>query len=973
MDTSMSFIERQFPVSKVSKESFKERKAVQSQTLTGLGKWWGRKPLILVRAAILGCLMPVSDNPKKDTDIFLKILSMDKPGLADRKDKRVSPAKLYEIANRSKHFRQYIDQWFAIENGKPKFKDGVDKDDVESRLFNTLGYDERLDYCCRPEHLDNIRDTSWNEINEHLGTKAHSLQELVSQLSMKRYGRLVTVGDCFSGGGSIPFEAARTGTNVYASDLNPVATLLSWADINILGNNTEKSNLLDFQDKLLSTVQTRITKLGVEINEHRDTAINYLYCTETICPECGYKIPISSSWLVGVGSKTVAILSENEAEKHYDIHIKMNATSQEMKEAEKSGTTVSGGIRCPHCGKTTPVSSLRHDTIDDNGNTVYGLRLWEKNEFEPRPNDIYQERLYAIRYENITTDEKGKEKTTRYYREPTVDDLINEQKVHDIVSEHFTEWQEKGYIPSLAIESGAKTDEVMKTRGWAYWHQLFNSRQLLITAIMIEEALKLSKTSEELALATLIVNRAADWNSKLCRWGTGQARESMAQTFYNQALNTMWQYGTRGYRLVESTCKIKLDFSVTTGEKKYTAISKDARDVDFICDYWITDPPYADAVNYHELSEFFLAWDKALIKKAFPDWYTDSKRILAVRGDEHFSETMIEIYSNLAKHMPDNGMQIVMFTHSDPAVWAQLAIIMWKAGLKVTAAWNIATETEASGLKSGNYVKGTVLLVLRKQTGDEEAFLDEIDADIRSEVKRQIDSKQTLDDKEEPNFSDPDYVLAAYAASLKVLTSYAEIEDLNLDYELTQAITNPSKSEVVKIIESAKRIAYDCVIPSKFEGYLWKELSNSERFYIKGLESEMHGDYQIATYQEYARGFSIGGYSQLMANEKANTARLKTPFEMASRSINDVSDFENSLMRVIFTSIYVGIKEEMNPQKALGYIKSELANYWDKREMIKQILSFLVDCQDISNMQPHWTDSAKMAELLLASVTHDSI
>ena len=41
--------------------------------------------------------------------------------------------------------------------------------------------------------------------------------------------------------------------------------------------------------------------------------------------------------------------------------------------------------------------------------------------------------------------------------------------------------------------------------------------------------------------------------------------------------------------------------------------------------------------------------------------------------------------------------------------------------------------------------------------------------------------------------------------------------------------------------------------------------------------------------------------------------------------------------------------------------------------MIKQILSFLVDCQDISNMQPHWTDSAKMAELLLASVTHDSI
>ena len=46
-----------------------------------------------------------------------------------------------------------------------------------------------------------------------------------------------------------------------------------------------------------------------------------------------------------------------------------------------------------------------------------------------------------------------------------------------------------------------------------------------------------------------------------------------------------------------------------------------------------SDAWYADAVNYHELSEFFLAWDKKLLMQAFPDWYADSKRILAVRGD----------------------------------------------------------------------------------------------------------------------------------------------------------------------------------------------------------------------------------------------------------------------------------------------------------------------------------------------------
>ena len=72
-----SFIEVQFPIPKLSKESYKERKSNYSQTLTGLGKWWGRKPLILVRATILGLLLPATDDPQRDREIFLKLLMMD--------------------------------------------------------------------------------------------------------------------------------------------------------------------------------------------------------------------------------------------------------------------------------------------------------------------------------------------------------------------------------------------------------------------------------------------------------------------------------------------------------------------------------------------------------------------------------------------------------------------------------------------------------------------------------------------------------------------------------------------------------------------------------------------------------------------------------------------------------------------------------------------------------------------------------
>jgi len=954
----MSFIEKQFPVSKLSKESYKERKAGASQTLTGLGKWWGRKPLILVRAAILGCLMPCSDNPKADMDIFLKILSMDNDGLIDRKQKSLSAKELYEIAQGSKHFRQYLNDWFEIDGPRVKIQNGQDKNDIEMRLFKTLGYDDKLKYCVRPEQLETLRKDSWNAINHHLGTSAKSLNELVEQLSMQRYGRLITVGDCFSGGGSIPFEAARIGAKAYGSDLNPEAILLTWAGISILNSNkNDLTDIHEFQKAIFEAVNKDIIQLGIEQNEKGDRAVGYLYCVEAKCPECGIKVPLAPSWLIGKGTKTVAILSKNG--NRYDISIKMAASSKEMQIASE-GTITSKGLVCPNCSMTTPISILRGDRVDQNSNTVSGLRQWEKSDFDFLEDDIYNERLYAIKYE--TKDGQ------RYYRAPNERDLANELNVKQIVSENIVSWQEQGLVPSMAIESGYNTDQVIRERGWTHWHHLFNARQLLLLSRFITH---LTNATKYLGYGILSLNSSVDRLSRLCRWDSGS--EKMQQTFYNQAFNTLMNYCSRSVASLFEQWNNSIT-NISNGIRgDHEIVNIDARDLSNNADFWITDPPYADAVNYHELSEFFLAWDKRLLQEAFPEWYTDSKRVLAVRGDADFSKTMIEIYSNLTNHMPDDGMQVVMFTHSDPAVWAQLALIMWKSGLRVTAAWNIATETDASGLKDGNYVKGTVLLVLRKQTGDDMAFLDEINSDIRAEVRNQITSMLELENKEEPNFSDPDFVLAAYAASLKVLTSYKTIEDLDLDYELNLAINNPTQSNIVKIIEAAKKIAYDCVIPLEFESYLWKDLSNAEKFYIKGLESEKHGNYQISTYQEFARGFNIGGYSQIMSSEKANTARLKTPVEMAGRTINEVPDFENSLLRTVFMGIYTGIKEDENPSRALGYIKNELPNYWDKRDMIKQLLSFIKDTKDIDNMTPHWEQSATMADLLHSLVTNDSI
>ena len=152
----VSFIEKQFPVSKLSKESYKERKANNGQTLTGLGKWWGRKPLVLVRAAILGCIMPASDNSKRDMDIFLKIMSMDNKGLKLRKEKSFTVKEMYELVQKNKKLRSHINEWFDIVDDRVRLTPDVDKKEIEFKVFNTLGYDEKLKKCIRPEQLKNL-------------------------------------------------------------------------------------------------------------------------------------------------------------------------------------------------------------------------------------------------------------------------------------------------------------------------------------------------------------------------------------------------------------------------------------------------------------------------------------------------------------------------------------------------------------------------------------------------------------------------------------------------------------------------------------------------------------------------------------------------------------------------------------------------------------------------------------------------
>jgi adenine-specific DNA methylase len=257
-----------------------------------------------------------------------------------------------------------------------------------------------------------------------------------------------------------------------------------------------------------------------------------------------------------------------------------------------------------------------------------------------------------------------------------------------------------------------------------------------------------------------------------------------------------------------------------------------------------------------------------------------------------------------------------------------------------------------------------VLLVLRKQTSGETAFLDEVYQEVEAGVHRQLDSMKDLDDANDPNFGDTDYQLAACAAALRVLTA-KRIEEIDVAYELTRKRQRNEKSAVEEIIEKAVRIACDHLVPRGLAADVWKSLTAAERLYVKGLELESHGERRSGVFQELARGFGVDQYTPLMASSKANEARLKTASEFGRREMGEAG-FGGSLVR---HALFAALKttETESTRDGITWLRTEVPNYAGNHGRVIEILEFLASLRQNASMA-HWHKDAQAAALLAGAL-----
>lgn len=963
-----ALIEAVYPAQKISFEAQKERKAGPGQTLTSLGSYWkGRKPLILVRSVVLGTLLPQTEDTEKDLEIFEMLMGFDIESLTKRAliQNDIKPAEIaarihlhnpwdyfsHNVKVLDDNFNDVDTLQFPINSDalglKLRWRRDIEENDklaIYREYLETVdGYEAKASLCKRPEEVDQewLYAHIWPRINRHyqkFGIKAESHQVLIEQLGQLRYGHRPKVADTFSGGGSIPFEAARLGCDVYASDLNPIACMLTWGTFNIIGAKHEvHKSIIEKQLKVKNKVEQKIADLAIEHDSEGNRAKAYLYCIEARCPETGWMVPLSSTWVISPRQNTVAKLIPNKEAKSFDIEVVSGVSDAEV-EAAKVGSVQDGKMVYELNGKIyrTPIKTLRGDYRDGEGTYRNKLRRWEKDEFKPRDTDIFQERLYAIQWITKNTIESSRKDT--FYTSVRQEDISREKIIDQILGENIEEWQATGIIPDMAIESGYNTDQPIRERGWGYWHQFFSPRDLLILALIRQEIDDPSLVAE--FCGTL------DFCSKLSRWivrfSSGGGSDFTSNVFSNQALNTLYNWANRSFfdhEFVQNyqNHPINTDAVVET---------KNSDNVTTSNDIYITDPPYADAVHYHEITEYFIAWLRKNPPKPFDEWTWDSRRALAIKGSgDDFRKGMVNAYKAMADHMPNNGMQCVMFTHQDTGVWSDMIGIFWAAGLQVVGAWYIATETSTE-LKKGGYVQGTVILMLRKRPAGENAgFKQRLLPAVRAEVKRQIETMMHLNDEVkdklgEPVFNDSDLQMAGYAAALKVLTSYTHIGGEDVTSFALKPRTKGEVTVVDEIVQQAAEAANSLLVPEGLSADTWQKINGIQRFYLRMMDIETTGATKLDNYQNFAKAFRVEDYNRVMGNMTANKAQLKRIPEFASRDLTDSTEIGSAWLG----HLIIGLQQILNEKEAqtvISQLQEDLPDFMEVRPVLIDMLTFV--------------------------------
>ena len=621
----------------------------------------------------------------------------------------------------------------------------------------------------------------WHTVKSNLSPVIHKSQQLIRE---QWQGTPPKILDPFSGGGSIPLEALRLGCETYATDLNPIAVLISKATLEWpqkMGGINLAALVVKWATLIHQEVHLEISRFYPN-DPDGCVPVGYLWARTIPCPNpmCQAEMPlIKHFWLAR--TKTRKIAYKPIVDTHLKIVCFQIQEDENIDFDPSVGTISRARARCLICNQVVNA---------------------EKNRELAQHGKMHQ-RMTVV----ILRDPK---KPKKRYRVADEKDLQIFARVEKFLSQKLSGFQDtESILPDEELPPMGTLGFGVRQYGMTKWQDLFNSRQKLALITFLERIKANSQLIEQehrdivksstlsihlshviISYLAIILGRLADKNANLVVYNA--YGEKIEHVFGRTALSMAWDYaelnvfsGANGDWLHQMDwVKRFLEnnrWKSTTPSSVFMASATELPFPSESFDAVLTDPPYYDNVPYSDLSDFFYVWFKRVLGDLFPDLFATpltpkSKEIVANKGrqnnpKEFFEEMISRSFQEMFRVLKPEGLAIIVYAHKSSEGWETMLNALVRAGFVVTASWPIHTEMKTRlRARASAALASSIYLVCRKYPQQEIGYFREIHDEMEIHIQTQLQRFW------KEGTRGGDFFISAIGPAMGILSKYRKIE-----------------------------------------------------------------------------------------------------------------------------------------------------------------------------------------------------
>ena len=605
--------------------------------------------------------------------------------------------------------------------------------------------------------------------------------------------RMPPLHDPFAGGGAIPLEAQRLGLEAHASDLNPVAVLISKAMIEIpprFAGRAPVGPIPHGQGQLGTSARSwpgasglaeDVKRYGQWMRDEAECRIGHLYPTVKLPKELGGTEGTVIAWL---WARTVA--SPDPARR--GAHVPLVSSFWLSKKPERL-TWVEPVIDGPDTYHFEVRSGKEGPSLLETVNRQGGICLLSGNKIpftyirEEGKAGRMGQRLMAIVVEA---------QRRRVYLSP------NQEQVDISLS------AQPSWIPTTKLPINPR-DFKTPNYGLLTFGDLFTARQLTaLTTLsdLAQEARELvfsdaQKAGWELDSRTLndggngatayadavsvylgfAVSKLADNASTVCSWHSGAEHQKIRATFSRQAVPMVWDFAEGNifsdssgnfFRQIELIIKAMMINPVAQLQGQSQQL--DATQMNGTHSRFIsTDPPYYDNIGYADLSDFFYIWLRRSLRDVMPDLFgamqvpkeeelvaTPYRHGTKQKAEKFFLDGMTEAMRKMAQTSHPSAPVTIYYAFKQSETtdkgtastgWETFLEAVIRAGFQIKATWPMRTELSNRMIgRDANALASSIVLVCRRREVDapevsRREFLRELRATLPVALEEMIGGK----------------------------------------------------------------------------------------------------------------------------------------------------------------------------------------------------------------------------------------